>query len=300
MKRYLCISFTVFLFCFAKVQNVAVLDFTGKNVSALDASAISDYFRSELVSLHAFNVIDRNNMKKVLEEQEFQASGCTDAECALEIGKLLNVQYMFMGVLSKFADNYILSIDQVNIETGRIGHSEKGESEDMNEVLAIAKRIAYKFSDKKINKALPKEMKNAKCPEGNKNTTVENLGFIESYDDIAEVNYSFAICRITSLDKPYWEIYIRAGEAHISARIDAKRAQVEAQKAKKKKKKYFEWGKVVKPTKYDARRVELRFYQKKGIVTDIELVLVTRDKERKAKEEKRLKVKWPWDAPLPE
>ncbi len=35
----------------------------------------------------AFKVLDRANVKKILEEQAFQESGCTDSACVVEIGK---------------------------------------------------------------------------------------------------------------------------------------------------------------------------------------------------------------------
>ena len=129
----------------AAVQNVAVLDFKGKDISQTEATTISDYFRTELVNLHAFKVLDRQNMDKVLAEQTMQASGCTDTACAVEIGKLLNMQFMFVGTLAKFADSYILNIQQIDIESGQIKHSEKGESKDLNAILKIARQLAYKF-----------------------------------------------------------------------------------------------------------------------------------------------------------
>ncbi|MBI4977972.1 MAG: hypothetical protein HZC28_10830 [Spirochaetes bacterium] len=58
---------------YPQVKNrVGVLNFVAKGVSATEASAVSDLFRSELVSSGKFDILDRNNMDKVLKEQEFQ------------------------------------------------------------------------------------------------------------------------------------------------------------------------------------------------------------------------------------
>ena len=44
----------------------------------------------------------------VLAEQKFQSSGCTEQECAVEMGKLLNVKKMLVGSLSKLLDTYYI------------------------------------------------------------------------------------------------------------------------------------------------------------------------------------------------
>ncbi|MBI4802786.1 MAG: hypothetical protein HY796_09725 [Elusimicrobia bacterium] len=81
--------------------NVAVAEFIGKNVSQADASIVADFLRTELVNTGRFNVMDRNNMDAVLAEQKFQSSGCTEQQCAVEIGKLLNVKQSACGLAFK-------------------------------------------------------------------------------------------------------------------------------------------------------------------------------------------------------
>ena len=42
------------------------------------------------------DLIEREQMDALLEEQMFQQTGCTDVSCAVEMGKILNVQKMLM------------------------------------------------------------------------------------------------------------------------------------------------------------------------------------------------------------
>jgi hypothetical protein len=132
-------------------ENVAVLDFVSKGgVSAGDASAITDFFRSDLVSAGTFQVLDRKNIESILKEQEFQSGGFTDTEYAVKIGRLLNVESMFVGTITLFAGKYVLTIDRIRIETGRIDDSYKETTDKLDDLLRIEKDIAYKLSNKDI------------------------------------------------------------------------------------------------------------------------------------------------------
>jgi len=96
---------------------VAVADLTGKEVSQAHASIVSDFLRSELVRTGAFTVVERANMDKILAEAGFQMSGCTEAECAVQMGKLLNVTRMVVGSVSKLIDTYYVTVNLVDVET---------------------------------------------------------------------------------------------------------------------------------------------------------------------------------------
>ncbi|MCX5785105.1 MAG: PorV/PorQ family protein [Elusimicrobia bacterium] len=128
--------------------NVAVADFSGKNVSQADASIVTDFLRTELVTTGLFNVMDRNNMDTVLAEQKFQNSGCTEQQCAVEMGKLLNVKQMLVGSLSKLLDNYYITVNVVDVETGKIMASYDSEGVSSKELKDACKKIVEKLSRK--------------------------------------------------------------------------------------------------------------------------------------------------------
>jgi len=128
------------------LPNVAVMDFTAQNVSSGDAAVISDMLRGELVKTRACNVIEKQNMDKILAEQAFQNSGCTSEECAVKLGKLLNVNKIVVGSFGKIMDTHILNIRVVNVESGKIVYGDKVTGSSLNEldkgISALAKRIA--------------------------------------------------------------------------------------------------------------------------------------------------------------
>lgn len=101
--------------------NVAVIDLeTGGGLSPQEASVLTNRLRSNLVSTNRFNVLDRGLMDEILQEQGFQQSGCTSAECVVEIGKMLNMHQMITGSIGKLGSMYTLDIVQIDVETSRI------------------------------------------------------------------------------------------------------------------------------------------------------------------------------------
>lgn len=76
--------------------------------------------RSELVSSGAFTVIERSEMNEILKEQGFQQAGCTSDECAVEIGKLLNINRICAGSVGKVGTLYSVTLRMIDVETGQI------------------------------------------------------------------------------------------------------------------------------------------------------------------------------------
>jgi hypothetical protein len=125
--------------------NLAVATIEPQGVSASNASVVADWLRGELVQSRRFNVVERQNVEKVLAEQALQQSGCTSQECAVKLGRLLNAQRIVVGGFAKFLESYVLNVRVVDVETGTIVYSDtaKGKSEDdiQAEIRALAARI---------------------------------------------------------------------------------------------------------------------------------------------------------------
>jgi len=81
---------------------------------------LSESLREGLFQTGKFRVIDRNNMDRVLKEQGQQLSDCSSSECAVQVGRLLGVQRMVTGSLSRVGNLYVISAQLINVETGEI------------------------------------------------------------------------------------------------------------------------------------------------------------------------------------
>lgn len=101
----------------------AVLDLEGRGISIFEAQSLSDRLRSELVRTGKVTVVERGAMAQILAEQDFQLSGCTSDECAVDIGQLLGVTYMLIGSVGKVGTTFTIDLRKVNVESGKIESS---------------------------------------------------------------------------------------------------------------------------------------------------------------------------------
>jgi hypothetical protein len=131
-----------------ELPTLAVATFDVQNVSAGDGAIITDIFRNKLVQSQAFNVVDKSNMDKILAEQAFQQTGCTTSECAIKLGKLLNVRYFIVGNFGKLLGEYVVGFRAVDVQTSRIVYSD--DAKGLKDQLAVADAIdalALRFTE---------------------------------------------------------------------------------------------------------------------------------------------------------
>ena len=119
-------------FIFAQTKpTAAVLDFEGSGINTQEAQVLTERLGSELVNTGALIMVERNQMSEIMEEQGFQQSGCTSAECAAEIGALLGVQKMITGSFGKIGNTYTIEARMFAVETGQtqktVSKTYKGE-----------------------------------------------------------------------------------------------------------------------------------------------------------------------------
>ena len=97
---------------------LAVIDLEPESISESEARILTQRLTSKMIELSDYTVVERANIDKILKEQKFQHSGCTDSECAVEIGQLLNADVSVIGTASKFGDTYTLDCRIINVESG--------------------------------------------------------------------------------------------------------------------------------------------------------------------------------------
>lgn len=122
--------------------NIAVMGLEAQGVSASDAGVISDILRGELVKTKAFNVVEKQNMDKVLAEQGFQQTGCTSSECAVKLGRVLNTRKIVVGSFGKLMGKNFISVRVIDVETGNADFSDDAKGDTVEDVIAGVRRIA--------------------------------------------------------------------------------------------------------------------------------------------------------------
>ncbi len=143
----LCVSLTNALIGQEK-QTVAILDFEGLGISQHEAQLLTNRLRTLLVQSKSYNVIERGQMEQILEEQNFQLSGCTSQECAVEVGQLLGAQRIMTGSIGKIGETFTVDLRIINVETSEIvrtaSYDIRGEIDQMltEGMVEVARRVS--------------------------------------------------------------------------------------------------------------------------------------------------------------
>lgn len=128
--------------------NAAVMRFEFTGVDSGVSMVITDIFTNQLQAAGKYRVMERSQMNKILSEQGFQSSGaCNSTECAVEIGKLLSIDKMFIGSIGKLGESWFISIRIVNVQTGEIvSNVSKQVVGKVDNLSAAAIQMANEFS----------------------------------------------------------------------------------------------------------------------------------------------------------
>lgn len=88
-----------------KKPRIAVLPFDSSHIStnnaSLSTSVVNGMFETELVKTGKFIVVERKRIEEVMKEQGFGLSGAVDAATAAKVGRVLGVELILTGDITK-------------------------------------------------------------------------------------------------------------------------------------------------------------------------------------------------------
>ncbi len=130
---------------------IAVLPFSnggsygqGKEDFAALERGIAGMMISELSQNPAARVVERQEVQRLVDEQNLGAQGRVDPQTASKIGKLVGARYMVMGTFVDFYGDFRVDVRLINTETGEVV---KTESERMqrDHMFDIIRNIAARL-----------------------------------------------------------------------------------------------------------------------------------------------------------
>ena len=121
----------------------AVLGLKAIGVSETTAQILTQALQDEMFRTRRYVLVNRGDMQQVFEEQAFTMGGFTDdTQHAVEAGRLLAVQKIMLGSVSKLGATYSISLTLVDVETAQIEDSasehRKGTEDDLFSILRTA------------------------------------------------------------------------------------------------------------------------------------------------------------------
>ena len=96
---------------------------------------------SELAQNPAARVVEREDIQKLVEEQNLGASGRVDPQTAAKIGKLVGARYVVLGTFIDFYGDFRVDVRLVNVETSEIVKTET-ERAQRDHLYDIIKNVA--------------------------------------------------------------------------------------------------------------------------------------------------------------
>ena len=130
-----------------ELPTVAVMDFSASSLRR-DAPyedlgrGIASMLNVELGHNPAINVIERGNLRRLLEEQQLDSSGRVDPATAARIGRVLGARHMiFGGFLVDLKGRMRLDAWAVNVETSEIEYVAT-KTRSVDEVIDLVKELA--------------------------------------------------------------------------------------------------------------------------------------------------------------
>jgi len=130
----------------------------GQNKDNFDAlqKGIAGLMISDLAANPAARVVEREELQKLLDEQNLGTAGRVDPQTAAKIGKLVGARYVVTGVFIDFYGDFRLDARLINVETGEIV---KVESDRMqrDHLFDLIRTVAAKLMKDANLPALPRQ-----------------------------------------------------------------------------------------------------------------------------------------------
>ena len=102
-----------------KIERIAVVDVTGDVFGEATKNQVGDFFTMELLKKD-YAPIARAEVRRILKEQEFQASKGTPEEDAAKAGKILNVPAVLIVNFSQSENEINMTAKMLDVETGEV------------------------------------------------------------------------------------------------------------------------------------------------------------------------------------
>jgi len=101
----------------------AVMDLDDNGVGVGVARAITDQLSNRLALNPAVRLVERRRLGVILNEQNLQKSGRTEAAGAIQLARIFNVQKMLLGSVSKLGTTMVITVQLVDVETANLDGS---------------------------------------------------------------------------------------------------------------------------------------------------------------------------------
>jgi len=143
---------------------LAVVDFatTDQKLEPVNLNQIvAEWLTLFLVNAGAVEVVERQELQKILQEQSLGQTGVINAESAANLGEVLGIKILVTGTVMRLGNTLEVTARLIDTSNGAIVGAFSAMAADVNalrpQVQQLAESISRKLSGREIGTALPKE-----------------------------------------------------------------------------------------------------------------------------------------------
>lgn len=92
-------------------------------INGLDGSQLGNMARLELERLDTFEVLDRYDADALLQKEQQNTNACFSKECLINVGKILQADYMFSGTAEIFNNRIMVTLRMIDIHSQSVYRS---------------------------------------------------------------------------------------------------------------------------------------------------------------------------------
>ncbi|OGD72338.1 MAG: hypothetical protein A2Y64_00515 [Candidatus Coatesbacteria bacterium RBG_13_66_14] len=130
----------------AEKITVAFIGLEASGVSEASAGGIADTLLDALINTKRFEIVERERLNTLMEEQGLALSGCTTTECFVQVGQLAGASKVVVGKVSKVGETYTVTVRVVDVFVGKVELSESAESNSLDGLLSVARDMAARLA----------------------------------------------------------------------------------------------------------------------------------------------------------
>lgn len=136
-----------------------LLDVTDKSMDVSEVTEISNLLRSAIIKTNAFEVVEREKVRNIIEEQKLRLQGLTaDSDEMKQLGELLGAKRILLGTVGRLYGKIIITTRLVDVGSGKIvfaNNTYSNEDDLVYYIEELARDIAAKGIAERQNVTIP-------------------------------------------------------------------------------------------------------------------------------------------------
>lgn len=117
--------------------------------------ALSTMLTTEMMKNDRVQMVERDQIRQLVEEQKLSLSGMADAATAVQVGKLLGAKFMVFGSYADVFSNLRIDVRVVDVETGRVSRAQEVTDKRENLFKSVTQLSQKLFRDLKLEPSRP-------------------------------------------------------------------------------------------------------------------------------------------------